>query len=86
MPSTRHVPHAGGPKHVGVRDFRTNLTAYLEAGEPLVISNKGKTVGYFSPALKLPTKAALQKAERAMKTSSDLAKRLGITEQEIEGA
>lgn len=84
MPTTRHPPHPAGPKHVGVREFRTNLTSYLEGGEPLVISNKGKTVGYFTPAFRTASPEAARKATKAFKKIQASVERAGLTERDLD--
>ena len=34
---------------IGVREFRDNLTEYLESSEPVQITKRGRAVGVFSP-------------------------------------
>lgn len=80
--------HPAAPKQVGVRDFRTNLTSYLEGGEPLEIVNKGRTLGYFKPVLQLktPTHEDMARMRKALEESAALAEELGITDEEIDAA
>ena len=35
---------------VGIREFRENLTAYIESSTPVAITRHGETVGFYVPA------------------------------------
>lgn len=78
------VGNPGTPKAVGVREFRTNLTRYLEGTQHLAIENKGRTVGYYVPALKKATPDALKRAKAAFKRLNAAAKRAGLSEADAD--
>ena len=37
---------------IGIREFRENLSGYLEGGRALAITRHGETLGFFIPAKK----------------------------------
>jgi antitoxin (DNA-binding transcriptional repressor) of toxin-antitoxin stability system len=68
---------------VGIREFRENLSDYLDNGSPVAISRHGETVAFLLPTRRKRTekeKAALDRA--AAKLHKILAEK-GITEDEL---
>jgi len=52
---------------IGVRQFRENLTGYLESGRPLAITRHGETLGFFIPAQKRSRRAEVEAMRAAAK-------------------
>ena len=68
---------------VGIREFRENLSGYLEGTTPIAITRHGETIGFFLPVRRKRTeeeKAALD--EPADRLHKMLAAR-GVTEEEL---
>jgi len=68
---------------VGIREFRENLSGYLEGTTPIAITRHGETIGFFLPVRRKRTeeeKAALDEA--ADRLHKMLAAR-GVTEEEL---
>ena len=45
---------------VGIREFRENLSDYLESATPVVITRHGATIGFFVPAPRKRSEADLE--------------------------
>ncbi len=68
---------------VNVREFRNNISKYLEKTTPFAVTRHGQTVGYYIPARPTPGEAerlSLQKAAAAMDA---MLNQQGITEDEL---
>jgi len=50
---------------VGVREFRENLSGYLESAAPVAIMRHGKTLGFYVPAPQRPQEENLEALRRA---------------------
>lgn len=68
---------------VGIREFRQNLSSYLESDSPLAIVRHGDTVGYYIPVRRKRTdeeRAAFREAAAKFQKVLD---DKGITDEEI---
>ncbi|MGB8260223.1 MAG: prevent-host-death protein [Terracidiphilus sp.] len=52
-------------ERVGIREFRENLSGYLESEKPLAITRHGETIGFYVPARRRPSEADLEALRRA---------------------
>jgi antitoxin (DNA-binding transcriptional repressor) of toxin-antitoxin stability system len=68
---------------IGVREFRENLTGYLESGRPLAITRHGETLGFFIPAQKRSRKAEVEAMRAAAKELDAMIAEWGAPEDEI---
>jgi antitoxin (DNA-binding transcriptional repressor) of toxin-antitoxin stability system len=68
---------------VGIREFRENLSRFLESSEPVAITRHGETVGFYIPVRKRRTDAE-REALRAAATKLDaLIAASGASEDEL---
>ena len=70
-------------KKIGVREFRENLTRYLESGRPLAITRHGETLGFFIPAQKRSRKAEVEAMRAAAKELDAMIAEWGASEDEL---
>ena len=68
---------------VGMREFRENLSGYLEAGKPLAIMRHGATLGFYIPAQKRSRKAELEAMRAAAKDLDQMIASWGAGEEEL---
>jgi antitoxin (DNA-binding transcriptional repressor) of toxin-antitoxin stability system len=68
---------------IGMREFRTNLAAYLESGTPLAITRHGETLGFYIPAQKRDRKAELEAMRTAAKDLDAMIASWGASEEEL---
>jgi antitoxin (DNA-binding transcriptional repressor) of toxin-antitoxin stability system len=68
---------------VGVREFRENLSGYLEAAAPVAIMRHGKTLGFYVPAPQRPQEENLEALRRAGEQLDALIASSGVTEEEL---
>ena len=68
---------------IGVREFRENLTGYLESGRPLAITRHGETLGFFIPAQKRSRKAEVEAMRAAAKELDAMIAEWGASENEL---
>jgi antitoxin (DNA-binding transcriptional repressor) of toxin-antitoxin stability system len=68
---------------IGVREFRENLTGYLESGRPLAITRHGETLGFFIPAQKRSRKAEVEAMRAAAKELDAMIAEWGASEDEL---
>jgi len=84
-------------KHIGVREFRDNASAFLAGSEPVAIERHGHLLGFFIPVKPDPTERqrALKRLEKSVQSviaeghlsEDDLAKLIDIsTDEENEAA
>ena len=52
---------------VGIREFRENLSSYLESQTPVAITRHGATIGIYVPTHRRPSEADLE----ALRTAGD---------------
>ena len=48
------------PTRVGIREFRENLSSYLESKTPVAITRHGATIGIYLPTKPKPSQAELE--------------------------
>jgi len=68
---------------IGVRQFRENLTGYLEGGRALAITRHGETLGFFIPAQKRSRKAEVEAMRAAAKELDAMIAQWGASEDEL---
>jgi len=68
---------------IGIREFRENLSGYLEGGKPLAITRHGKTLGFFIPAQKKSRKAEVEAMRAAAKELDAMIAAWGSSEDEL---
>lgn len=68
---------------IGVREFRENLTGYLESGLLLAITRHGETLGFFISAQKRSRKAAVEAMRAAAKELDAMIAQWGASEDEL---
>ncbi len=68
---------------IGIREFRENLSGYLESGTPLAIMRHGETLGFYIPAQKRSRKAELEAMRAAAKDLDEMIASWGATEDEL---
>jgi hypothetical protein len=72
-----------GQARVGIREFRENLSGYLESEEPIAITRHGETIGFFLPTRKRPAEADLEALRRAGEKLDALLQGSGVGEDEL---
>ena len=70
---------------VGIREFRENLSGYLESSTPVAITRHGETIGFYVPAHRKPNEEDLAALKRAGERLSSLIEASGATEEELAG-
>jgi antitoxin (DNA-binding transcriptional repressor) of toxin-antitoxin stability system len=65
---------------IGMREFRNNLSKYLNATSPVAILRHGQTIGYFFPTQPQPEEAELEGLKRAAAKLDALLQAQGIGE------
>ena len=68
---------------VGVREFRENLSDYLESAAPVAIMRHGKTLGFYVPTPQRPREEDLAALRRAGEQLDALIASSGATEDEL---
>ncbi|MBI4909377.1 MAG: type II toxin-antitoxin system Phd/YefM family antitoxin [Acidobacteria bacterium] len=68
---------------VGIREFRENLSVYLESKTPVAITRHGSTIGIFVPTKPKPTKVDLEAFRLAGEKLDDLISAAGTSEEEL---
>jgi antitoxin (DNA-binding transcriptional repressor) of toxin-antitoxin stability system len=70
-------------ERVGIREFRENLSGYLESATPVAITRHGETIGFYVPARRQPSEADLEALRRAGDRLSALIRASGASEEEL---
>jgi antitoxin (DNA-binding transcriptional repressor) of toxin-antitoxin stability system len=70
-------------ERVGIREFRENLSGYLESPTPVAITRHGETIGFYVPARRRPSEADLEALRRAGDKLSALIAASGASEEEL---
>jgi antitoxin (DNA-binding transcriptional repressor) of toxin-antitoxin stability system len=70
-------------ERVGIREFRENLSGYLESPTPVAITRHGETIGFYVPAKRRPSEADLEALRRAGEKLSALIAASGASEEEM---
>jgi PHD/YefM family antitoxin component YafN of YafNO toxin-antitoxin module len=68
---------------VGIREFRENLTTFLEASGPVAITRHGETVGYYIPARASRSSAHLAALRTAAAHLDELLAASGAGEEKL---
>lgn len=75
--------HKQEAERVGIREFRENLSSYLENGKPLAITRHGETLGFFVPAVRRDKKAEIEALRAASRDLDAMIAEWGATEEEL---
>jgi len=68
---------------VGIREFRENLSSYLESTKPVAITRHGSTIGIYVPTKPKARQADLEALRLAGERMQDLITAAGTTEDTI---
>jgi hypothetical protein len=68
---------------VGIREFRENLTSYLESQKPVAITRHGATIGIYVPTHRKPSEGDLDALRAAGEKMKSLIAAAGTTDDEI---
>jgi hypothetical protein len=68
---------------VGIREFRENLSSYLESKTPVAITRHGATIGIYVPTRPKPSQADLEALRLAGEKMQELIEAAGTTEEEL---
>jgi len=68
---------------VGIREFRENLSSYLESRTPVAITRHGATVGIYIPTRPKPSQADLDALRTAGEKMRKLIAAAGTTEDQL---
>jgi antitoxin (DNA-binding transcriptional repressor) of toxin-antitoxin stability system len=71
------------PTKVGIREFRENLSNYLESKTPVAITRHGETIGVYCPTRRKPNQADLEAYRTAWEKMQELIKAAGTSEEEL---
>jgi antitoxin (DNA-binding transcriptional repressor) of toxin-antitoxin stability system len=70
-------------ERIGIREFRENLSGYLESQTPVAITRHGETIGFYVPARRRPNEADLEALRRAGERLAALLADSGASEEEL---
>jgi antitoxin (DNA-binding transcriptional repressor) of toxin-antitoxin stability system len=70
-------------ERVGIREFRENLSGYLESATPVAITRHGQTIGFYVPARRQPDDSDLEALRAAGERLSALLAASGASEEEL---
>ncbi|MGC4001124.1 MAG: hypothetical protein QM767_28170 [Anaeromyxobacter sp.] len=68
---------------IGIREFRENLSTYLESKTPVAITRHGTTIGVYVPTKPSPTQEDVEAFRTAGEKMRQLLKAAGASEDEI---
>ncbi len=68
---------------VGIREFRENLSNYLESTTPVAITRHGTTIGFYVPARRKRSEADLEALRTAGEKLDALITAAGTSEDEL---
>jgi antitoxin (DNA-binding transcriptional repressor) of toxin-antitoxin stability system len=68
---------------VGIREFRENLSNYLESTTPVAITRHGNTIGVYIPTPRKRSEEDVAALLRAGEQIDALIAKAGVTEQEL---
>jgi len=71
------------PTKVGIREFRENLSSYLESKTPVAITRHGATIGIYVPTKPKPRQADMEALRAAGEKMQELIAAAGTTEEEL---
>lgn len=70
-------------RQVGIREFKTHVTAMLAGGETLVIERHGTPVGFFIPIEAVDRERGRAAMGRLADVLHSIATRIGLDEEQI---
>jgi antitoxin (DNA-binding transcriptional repressor) of toxin-antitoxin stability system len=68
---------------VGIREFRENLSSYLESKTPVAVTRHGTTIGIYVPTKPKPSKADLEALRLAGEKLDAMITAAGTSEEEL---
>jgi len=68
---------------VGIREFRENLSSYLESKTPVAVTRHGATIGIYIPTRPKPSQADLEALRVAGEQLDALITAAGTSEEEL---
>jgi len=68
---------------VGIREFRENLSEYLDNGSPVAISRHGETVAFLLPVRPKRTEQEWAEFDRKAARMDEMIAEAGLTEDEL---
>jgi hypothetical protein len=68
---------------INIREFRNNMSKYMEKTTPFAVTRHGQTIGYYIPARPTPSEADLLSLQKASETLDSLLNQQGITEDQL---
>ena len=68
---------------VGIREFRENLSSYLESKTPVAITRHGATIGVYLPTRPKPSQADLEALRAAGEKLDAMIAAAGTSENEL---
>ena len=68
---------------VGIREFRENLSSFLESKTPVAVTRHGAMIGIYVPAKPKPSHADLEALRIAGEKMRELIAAAGTTEEEL---
>jgi PHD/YefM family antitoxin component YafN of YafNO toxin-antitoxin module len=71
------------PQTISTREFRMQLSKYLEHQEPLAISKHGRTIGYYIPAQNPLEQQELEALKIGVQKLQSLLAAQGINEDDV---
>ena len=71
------------PTRVGIREFRENLSTYLESKTPVAITRHGATIGIYLPTKPRPSQAQLEAFRVAGEKLDAMIAAAGTSEEEL---
>jgi antitoxin (DNA-binding transcriptional repressor) of toxin-antitoxin stability system len=71
------------PARVGIREFRENLSSYLESKTPVAITRHGATIGIYLPTKPRPSQEALEAFRIAGEKLDAMIAAAGTSEEEL---
>jgi hypothetical protein len=71
------------PTRVGIREFRENLSSYLESKTPVAITRHGATIGIYLPTHPRPSQGDLEAFRLAGEKLDAMIVAAGTSEEEL---
>jgi hypothetical protein len=68
---------------VGIREFRENLSTYLESKTPVAITRHGATIGIYLPTRPKPSQAEIEAFRAATARMQEVIAASGVSEEEL---
>jgi antitoxin (DNA-binding transcriptional repressor) of toxin-antitoxin stability system len=78
-----HCVHTMQTTKVGIREFRENLSSYLESRTPVAITRHGATIGIYIPTKPKASQANLEALRVAGEKMQELIAAAGTTEDQL---